>query len=85
MAPLLKALGVRNVDELQDKISSFLKRSGQPASLEAWGVRREDLDQLASLGITKGRADNNPVQLTPAHVKDILEEIYTAGQAEQIA
>ncbi len=85
MAPLLKALGVRNADELQDKISSFLKRSGQPASLEAWGVGREDLDQLASLGITKGRADNNPVQLTPAHVKDILEEIYTAGQAEQIA
>lgn len=73
---LLEALGVRNAAELQKRISDLLIRSSQPATLKGWGVRRDDLDRLASLGITKGRADNNPISLTPECIKSILESIY---------
>ena len=51
-------------------------RSGQPATLREWGVRREELPRLAGLGLTKGRADNNPAELTAEEVQRILEEIY---------
>ena len=61
-------------------ITAFWKgscaRSGQPATLREWGVRREDLPHLAGLGLTKGRADNNPAELTAEKVQRILEEIY---------
>lgn len=73
---LLEALGVHNAAELQKRISDLLIRSSQPASLRDWGVRQNDLPHLASLGITKGRADNNPVSLTPECITSMLETIY---------
>lgn len=73
---LLNALKVADAKELKKRISNILLRSGQPNCLRDWGVKREDLPHLAQLGITKGRADNNPVEVTPEHVQAILEEIY---------
>lgn len=75
-APLLDALGVSNPDGLEERIRSILRRSGQAASLQAWGVRREELPRLAQLGVTKGRADNNPMPIDPATILSILEQIY---------
>lgn len=75
-APLLNALGVSGPDELEERIGDLLHRSGQPATLEEWGVSREDLPHLAQLGITKGRADNNPVPIDPTTILSILERIY---------
>ena len=74
--PLLTALGVSSPDELEERIRDLLHRSGQPATLEEWGVPRKDLPHLAQLGITKGRADNNPVPIDPATILSILERIY---------
>ena len=74
--PLLEALGVSGSDELEKRICDLLHRSGQPAALEEWGVPREDLPHLAQLGMTKGRADNNPVPIDPATILSILESIY---------
>ena len=73
---LLDALGVQDAAMLQRRISGLLLRSAQPASLEGWGVLHSDLAHLASLGITKGRADNNPVALTPECIESLLESIY---------
>ena len=74
--PLLDALGVSSPEELEKKIRDILGRSGQPATLSAWGARREDLPRLAQLGITKGRADNNPVPIDVETILSILEQIY---------
>lgn len=73
---LLDALGAADPEELEGRIHEWLARSGQPATLREWGVRREDLHHLAGLGLTKGRADNNPAELTAEKVQRILEEIY---------
>ena len=73
---LLDALGVKDADMLKERIESILKQSGQPVSLKEWGVKENDLDMLAKQGITKGRADNNPIEITEEKVKSILESIY---------
>lgn len=75
-APLLEALGVSSPEELEKKIGNILDRSGQPATLSAWGAQREDLPRLAQLGITKGRADNNPVPIDVETIRSVLEQIY---------
>ena len=74
---LLEALGVESAEELREKIDNILKASGQSTTLKEWGVEKESLSHLAELGITKGRADNNPVEITVENVKMILESIYT--------
>lgn len=76
MPELLKALGVKDGEDLKERISSFLIRSGQPASLKGWGVKEEELPGLAELGMTKGRADNNPVEITAETINIILKSIY---------
>ena len=77
-APLLEALGVSGADELEGRIRNILYRSGQPATLQEWGAQREDLPHLVQLGLTKGRADNNPVPIDPATILSILEHIYSS-------
>lgn len=75
-SPLLQALSVKNADELQTKITRTLNSAGIAASLGKWHVKYEDLPYLASQGITKGRADNNPVDLTPKLIEEVLKSIY---------
>ena len=77
-APLLEALGVSGANELEGRIRNILYRSGQPATLQEWGAQREDLPHLAQLGMTKGRADNNPLPIDPATILSILEHIYSS-------
>ncbi len=76
LSALLDALQVRSADELEDRIRGYLARAGLPVSLEAWGVRWEDLHHLAALGLTPGRADNNPVDINPEMIETILEKVY---------
>lgn len=73
---LLAALGVRNERELEERIHRILRAAAIPDSLEEWGVKREDLRILAEHGMTKGRADNNPVELTADGIERMLESIY---------
>lgn len=77
---LMEALGAEDADMLKSRINSWLRRSGQPVSLQEWGVREEDLHRLAKLGMTKGRADNNPVEITTDYIRTILESIYPAQE-----
>ena len=73
---ILAALGVKDETELEERIHSILRAASIPDSLEGWKVERKDLTTLAALGLTKGRADNNPVELTPECIEKILEGIY---------
>ncbi|MDO5149813.1 MAG: phosphonoacetaldehyde reductase [Oscillospiraceae bacterium] len=73
---LLDALGVNSAGELGSKIRNILTRAEIPCSLEAWGVKKDELPCLAALGITKGRADNNPVEFTEETILSVLEKIY---------
>lgn len=76
MDQILQAMKVQSAQELKIRIGSFLRRSGQPDTLLGWGAKKEDLHWLASQGITKGRADNNPVKLTSDKIENILQSIY---------
>ena len=80
---LLDALGVRDAGELADRVRGYLGRAGIPASLQAWGARRADLPHLAQRSLTKGRADNNPVEIRPETALSLLEDIYTTDHMEQ--
>ena len=73
---MLDALGVANADELEAKISGYLRRAALPVSLQEWGVKREELRRLSQFGVTKGRADNNPVEINPDNILNILEQAY---------
>ena len=73
---ILAALGVKDETELEERIHAILRAASIPDSLEGWKVERKDLTTLAALGLTKGRADNNPVELTPECIEKILEGIY---------
>ncbi len=76
MDRLLEALGAENAAGLKKRVSDLLERSGQPSTLKGWGVRRGDLTRLAALGITKGRADNNPAELKSEKIERMLNSIY---------
>lgn len=76
MDRLLEALGAENAAGLKKRVSDLLERSGQPSTLKGWGVRRGDLTRLAALGITKGRADNNPAELESEKIERMLNSIY---------
>lgn len=76
MQELFHALQVKDAEMFQKYIAYCLKQSGFPNSLKGWGVRKEELSHLAELGMTKGRAGNNPVELTQEKIRDILESVY---------
>ena len=80
---MLAALGVKDAGELARCLGGYLDAAGLPASLQEWGVKWEDLSHLAQLGLTKGRADNNPVDLDPEMALSLLRDIYTTPYMKQ--
>ena len=70
---LLEALGVRNAADLKARVDGLLKRSGQPSALKDWGVQPDDLPRLAALGMTRGRAGNNPVALDAETIRELQD------------
>lgn len=73
---LFHALGVEDAAGLHARVRDLLERSGQSSTLQGWGVRQEDLPRLAALGMTKGRADNNPTALDSITIEKLLRSIY---------
>ena len=73
---LLNALGVDSCEAVEDKIKNILNRAEIPCTLKEWHVDYDNIPILASQGITKGRADNNPIALTSEKIEDILRSIY---------
>ncbi|MGI5895121.1 MAG: phosphonoacetaldehyde reductase [Candidatus Merdivicinus sp.] len=73
---LLHALHLNSIEEVSPRIQDLLKKAGIPSTLREWGAKEEDLPELAKLGMTKGRADNNPHDLNEQIILDILRSIY---------
>ena len=44
--------------------------------LSALGVPKEGIDEIVKGTFTKGRMDNNPVDISPEQVKEILLSVY---------
>ena len=61
-------------DELIQKIKAIPKGI-IPYTLSEWGVAKSDLPQLVDESFTKGRMDNNIVDLTQYQVLEILHSI----------
>lgn len=73
---LFGAFGVENVSELSEKVTAILEKSGSPAKLSQWGARESDFEELVAHSMTKGRADNNPAELTAVNVEEILRSVF---------
>lgn len=73
---LFAAFGVADEQALAVRINEILAAAGIKHTLQEWGASKEDFADLIRHSITKGRADNNPAEITPSVVEDILHEIY---------
>lgn len=72
---LLDAFGVKEPYQAGERITAILEAAGHPVHLSQWGASEEMLPELVAHSITKGRADNNPVELTETVVYNILKSI----------
>ncbi len=72
---IIKKLEMSGFSELEDRIKQI---SGNMLkfNLRSWGVAQSDLSVLLDQSFTKGRMENNIVDLTKDQVCKILEEIY---------
>jgi len=65
------------LDELKETIRS-IPQNVIPYTLDEWGVPEDQLSKLADESFTKGRMDNNIVDLTISDVKGILKQVYNS-------
>ena len=75
MDALLDAFGVKELYQVGERIIAILEAAGHNVRLSQWGASEEMLPELVAHSITKGRADNNPVELTETVVYNILKSI----------
>lgn len=73
---LLRAYGVKTPEEAGRKVEHLLELAGIPHRLSEWKVEKENLGSIAAHCFTKGRMENNPVDLTTEDVENILEKIW---------
>lgn len=73
---LFQVLSVQNVEELQKRITSILNHAVITSTLKQWHINYDDLPQLATQSGTKERIDNNPINLTPNLIEQVLQSIY---------
>ena len=75
--PLNKILNDNSLafNELIKKIES-IPNGIIPYNLSEWGIKKQNLDYLVSESFTKGRMDNNIVDLSNEQVKLILNNIF---------
>ena len=75
LSALLSAYGITTPAALRGRVNSILQAAGYPLHLRDWGAVEADFPELIAHSMTKGRADNNPVELTEAVVHNILSTI----------
>lgn len=69
---LMQAFGAANVDEVDHFIQSIYNLYGVSSRLGQYGATVEGIRHLVSLSYTKGRMDNNPVEILPEELERIL-------------
>lgn len=73
---LLQAYNAKDMKEAGDTIFRLLEKAGISHRLSDWGVPKEGLEEIAGNCFTKGRMENNPVDLTKEDVIKILNNIW---------
>ena len=73
VSKLIKELTIPQMNTFWDDIDGCIKGKIK-YSLNAFGIKEDELDKLVNLCFTKGRMDNNIKELTRTDVKEILEE-----------
>ena len=73
---LLRAYGVKTPEEAGRKVEQLLDMAGISHRLSDWKVEKADLGTIAAHCFTKGRMENNPVDLSKDDVEKILEKIW---------
>jgi phosphonate metabolism-associated iron-containing alcohol dehydrogenase len=76
---LKEILGKLKLGELSHLVKLIEKIPGNTIkyTLKEWGVSRSQLDQVVAQSFTKGRMENNIIDLTEAQVRFILDEVYS--------
>lgn len=72
---LLDAYGAANMDEVEDIIFGIYEWFGFETKLQAYGIRESDVTGIVDRAYTKGRMDNNPVEITKQQVTEILTDL----------
>ena len=74
LSKLLAAYQVENEQQIKEKLKQLFEQSGMNYQLSDWGVTKENISILVEESFTKGRMDNNPVELT----RETVEKIYAS-------
>lgn len=69
---LLQAFEAANVDEVDQFIRNIYDTYGVSSRLSQYGATVEGIRNIVSLSYTKGRMDNNPVEILPEELERIL-------------
>lgn len=75
-APLLRAYGVSTPEGAGQKVIHLMDLADISHQLSQWNVKEEDLENIAAHCFTKGRMENNPVNLSKEDVVNILKNIW---------
>ncbi|OPH50391.1 hypothetical protein BC351_06930 [Paenibacillus ferrarius] len=69
---LFRAFGAADVNEVDNLIQSIYNIYGLSSSLSSYGVTVEGIREVVSHSYTKGRMDNNPVEISPEELERML-------------
>jgi len=72
---IIKELELKDIYDLENLIK-IIPDTLQKYNLESWGVNKDHLDELVEQSFTKGRMDNNIVNLSERDIYNILQSIY---------
>lgn len=72
---IYKRAKLSDLEELKARIG-MIPEGHLPYRLQEWGIRKEQLEVLANQSFTRGRMDNNIIDVTIDHVQNILEVTY---------
>lgn len=69
---LYAAFGADSAAGAEATLSGLLRAVGVSPHLRDYGITKKDIPEIASRAFTKGRMDNNPVELERAMVEEVL-------------
>lgn len=73
---LLAAFKVDRVEQIQLKMKAIYDAYQIPSQLQDYNIAAEEIQEIASKSLTKGRIDNNPVDLSEKDIESVLQSIY---------
>lgn len=69
---LLQAFGAKRFEDVQQVIEGLYAIYDIPARLGEYGVNADNVGEIVAKAYTKGRMDNNPVNITELMLKELL-------------